>query len=176
MTTDEAQEGITPSYEHIHLTPDELAQLSPDELLQACLDYRSLVQVIVGILTAAQETLTLRIVAAALVYQQAQQQRSPYVFPSQRSSRLSEAGLHHWFRALKQQATPEESEQISDISFHDLRHDFAHRVLEAGWTLEEIAYYLGHVTLKGTPALQTTVKYTQVARAQVKEKLKTVKG
>jgi hypothetical protein len=74
MTTDDAQEGITPSYLHIHLTPDELAQLSPDELLQACLDYRSLLQVIVGILTAAQETLTLRIVAADLVYQQAQQQ------------------------------------------------------------------------------------------------------
>jgi hypothetical protein len=71
MTADEAQEGITPSYRHIHLTPDELAQLSPAELLQACLEYRSLLQVIVGILTAAQETLTLRIVAADLVYQQA---------------------------------------------------------------------------------------------------------
>ncbi len=42
MTPDEAQEGITPSYGHIHLTPDELAQLSPSELLQACLHYRSL--------------------------------------------------------------------------------------------------------------------------------------
>ena len=57
MTPDEAQEGITPSYRHIHLTPDELAQLSPGELLETCLEYRSLVQVIVGILTAAQETL-----------------------------------------------------------------------------------------------------------------------
>ncbi len=74
MTPDEAQEGITPSYRHIHLTPDELAQLSPGELLETCLEYRSLLQVIVGILTAAQETLTLRIVAADLVYQQAQQQ------------------------------------------------------------------------------------------------------
>jgi len=72
MTPDEAQEGITPSYRHIHLTPDELAQLSPGELLEACLQYRSLLQVIVGTLTAAQETLTLRIVAADLVYQQAQ--------------------------------------------------------------------------------------------------------
>jgi hypothetical protein len=72
MTPDEAQEGITPSYGHIHLSPDELAQLSPAELLQACLEYRSLLQVIMGILTAAQETLTLRIVAADLLYQQAQ--------------------------------------------------------------------------------------------------------
>jgi hypothetical protein len=27
-----------------------------------------------------------------------------------------------------------------DLTFHDLRHDFAHRALEAGWTLEEVAY------------------------------------
>ena len=73
MTADEAQEGISPSYGHIHLSPDELAQLSPAELLETCLEYRSLLQVIMGILTAAQETLTLRIVAADLVYQQAQQ-------------------------------------------------------------------------------------------------------
>ncbi|GHO71871.1 hypothetical protein KSC_107630 [Ktedonobacter sp. SOSP1-52] len=46
---------------------------------------------------------------------------------------------------------------ICDLSFHDLRHDFAHRAREAGWTLEEVAYYLGHVTMKGTPAIQTTV-------------------
>jgi len=97
MTPDEAQEGITPSYRHIHLTPDELAQLSQASLLQACLQYRSLLQVIVGILTAAQETLTLRIVAADLVYLQAQQagtgeqggQAEPVVYPvKQVSERL----------------------------------------------------------------------------------------
>ena len=65
---------------------------------------------------------------------------------------------------------------IADISFHDLRDDFVHRALSAGWTLEEIAYYLGHVTLRGTPAVQTTVRYTQMTRAQVKEKLKALKG
>jgi hypothetical protein len=62
---------LTPCTGKHHLTPDELAQLSPGGLLQACLHYRSLLQVILGILTAAQETLTLRIVAADLVYQQA---------------------------------------------------------------------------------------------------------
>jgi hypothetical protein len=41
---------------------------------------------------------------------------------------------------------------------------------------EEVAYYLGHVTKKGTSAIQTTARYTQVSRAQVKEKLKLVKG
>lgn len=30
--------------------------------------------------------------------------------------------------------------------------------------------------MKGTPASQTTVRYTQVSRAQVKEKLRLMKG
>jgi hypothetical protein len=42
--------------------------------------------------------------------------------------------------------------------------------------LEEIAYYLGHVTLRGMPAVQTTVRHTQMTRAQVREKLKVLKG
>src|SRR6266571_4962288 len=54
--------------------------------------------------------------------------------------------------------------------------DFAHRAREVGWTLEEVAYYLGHVTKKGTPAIQTTARYTQVSREQVKEKLRYMKG
>jgi len=101
---------------------------------------------------------------------------SPYVFTSQRSQQLTEAGIHHWFRTLKQQANKDQWEKSADLSFHDLRHDFAHRAREVGWTLEEVAYYLGHVTKKGTPAIQTTARYTQVSREQVKEKLKRVKG
>lgn len=99
-----------------------------------------------------------------------------YVFTSQRSERLTEEGIHHWFRTLKAAATKYQWELIHDLTFHDLRHDFAHRAREAGWSLEEVAYYLGHVTKKGTPAIQTTVRYTQVSREQVKEKLKYVKG
>ncbi|MBO0782398.1 MAG: tyrosine-type recombinase/integrase [Ktedonobacteraceae bacterium] len=101
---------------------------------------------------------------------------SPYVFTSQRAPQLTEAGIHHWFRALKRNATKEQWELIADVTFHDLRHDFAHRAREAGWSLEELAYYLGHVTVKGTPAIQTTIRYTQVSRAHVKEKLKLLKG
>jgi site-specific recombinase XerD len=112
----------------------------------------------------------------AYLQKRARDEPSPYVFTSQRSARLSEAGLHHWFRSLKQQATVDEQVVITDISFHDLRDDFASRALSAGWTLEEIAYYLGHVTLRGTPAVQTTIRYTQTTRAQVKEKLKELKG
>lgn len=100
----------------------------------------------------------------------------PYVFPSQRSARLTEEGIHHWFRSLKARATKDQWEYIADLTFHDLRHDFAHRARKAGWSLEEVAYYLGHVTKKGTPAIQTTVRYTQVSRAQVREKLKWLKG
>src|SRR5256714_3494935 len=99
-----------------------------------------------------------------------------YVFTSQRSERLTEEGIHHWFRTLKARVTKGQWELIHNLTFHDLRHDFAHRAREAGWSLEEVAYYLGHVTKKGTPAIQTTVRYTQVSREQVKEKLRYVKG
>jgi site-specific recombinase XerD len=101
---------------------------------------------------------------------------SIYVFTSQRNQQLTEAGIHHWFRSMRRQATKDQWEKIADLSFHDLRHDFAHRAREAGWTLEEVAYYLGHVTKKGTPAIQTTARYTQVSREQVKEKLRRIKG
>jgi integrase len=112
----------------------------------------------------------------AYLQKRAHDEPSPYVFTSQRSERLSEAGLHHWFRSLKQQAISEEQAAIADISFHDLRDGFVHRALSAGWTLEEIAYYLGHITLRGTPAVQTAIRYTQMTRAQIKEKLKALEG
>lgn len=101
---------------------------------------------------------------------------SPYVFTSQRAPRLTEAGVHHWFRKLRSKATRDEWELVSDVTFHDLRHDFAHRAREAGWTIEEVAYYLGHTTNKGTPAVQTTVRYTQVSRQEVKQKLAALRG
>jgi hypothetical protein len=101
---------------------------------------------------------------------------SPYVFTSQREERLSEAGIHHWFRTPKAYATAAQWPLIAAITFHDLRHDFAHRVREAGWSLEEVAYYLGHVPKKGTPAIQTTARYTQVSREQVKAKFRQIRG
>ncbi len=88
---------------------------------------------------------------------------------------LSMIFLHNWFRSLKQHANKDHWDKIADLSFHDLRHDFAHRAREAGWTLEEVAYYLGHVTKKGTLAIQTTARYTQVSREHVKEKLSVLK-
>ena len=43
---------------------------------------------------------------------------------------------------------------MGDVTYHDLRHDFAHRARESSWHLKEIAYYLGHTTNRGTPAIQ----------------------
>jgi site-specific recombinase XerD len=59
------------------------------------------------------------------------EKESQYVFTSQRSAHFTEDGIHHWFRALKRQANHEEWKLIANLSFHDLRHDFAHRAREA---------------------------------------------
>lgn len=68
------------------------------------------------------------------------------------------------------------SSTASPFTICDLRHDFAHRAREAGWSLEEIAYYLGHVTKQGTPAIGTTARYTQVSREHVRDKLGLING
>jgi site-specific recombinase XerD len=70
-----------------------------------------------------------------------------YVFLSQRSERLTEEGIHYWFRTLKAQATQDQWAMIQELTFHDLRHDFAYRAREAGWSLEEVAHYLGLATM-----------------------------
>src|SRR5437773_2080584 len=91
----------------------------------------------------------------------------PFVFLSQREHapmrrqgdhprRLTEGGLHAWWRTVKERATRQQWEQSTDITFHDLRHDFGHRLRASGFTLEEVAVSLGHVTKKGTPAVATT--------------------
>lgn len=108
---------------------------------------------------------------------------SAYVFTSQRCKkqvpeddedgwRLTEDGIHQWFQEVRAAATVEEAALVDDITFHDLRHDFGHRLREQGFSLEEVAYYLGHVNADGTPSLQTTLRYTQVGREQIKDKLR----
>jgi len=57
-----------------------------------------------------------------------------------------------------------------------LGHNFAHRARQAGWSLEEVAYYLGHITKSGMPTIQTKIRYTQMSREHVKEKLKLLRG
>ncbi len=72
-----------------------------------------------------------------------------YVFTSRRSERLTEEAIHYWFRTFKAQGTREQREVIAALTFHDLRHDFAHRAREAGWALEEVASYLGLAAKQG---------------------------
>ncbi len=72
MTVHDASQGAGRSYRYLHLTPEELAHLSLDELLKACLDYRTLLRVITGILATHGISLSVRIVAADLVQTQAQ--------------------------------------------------------------------------------------------------------
>ena len=54
---------------------------------------------------------------------------------------------------------------------------FAHRAKKEA-TLDdgELAVYLGHITKYGTPAVQTTARYTQPSFDQIKEKLRKMKG
>lgn len=113
---------------------------------------------------------------------------SHYVFTSQRETipvpegeldgwRLGEAAIHEWFKQLKATAIVAETPFIRDVTFHDLRHDFAHRAKkEAGLDDGELAVYLGHITKHGTPAIQTTARYTQPSMDQIREKLKGMKG
>lgn len=122
----------------------------------------------------------------AYLHQGPRKERCPFVFTSQRARRvvgsaddpwrLTEEGVHAWWRALKAKATHVQWDLIAPLTYHDLRHDFAHRARKAGWSLEEIAVYLGHVTQKGTPAITTTARYTQPSREGLSEKLTQISG
>jgi site-specific recombinase XerD len=110
---------------------------------------------------------------------------SAYVFTSQRAAwlrqhrrpdHLSERGIEHLWAQFKRQGTYEEWQLIADIPFHDLRHDFAHRARQSGWSLEEIAVYAGHQTKDGVPAIATTVRYTLPSRKQLKERVQLLQG
>lgn len=62
------------------------------------------------------------------------------------------------------------------VTFHDLRHVFAHRARAAGWSFEEIAVYAGHQTKDSVPAITTTVRYTLPSRKALKERLHMLEG
>ena len=110
---------------------------------------------------------------------------SEYVFTSQRAAwqrqqerpdHLSERGIEHLWAQFKRQGSYEEWQLIADVTFHDLRHDFAHRARQSGWSLEEIAVYAGHQTKDGAPAIATTVRYTLPSRKQLKERVQLLQG
>ena len=110
---------------------------------------------------------------------------STYVFTGQRAAwlrrqhrpdHLSTRAIEHLWMGLKRAATRDEWPHIADLTFHDLRHDWAHRARAGGWLLEEIAVYLGHQTRDGAPAIATTVRYTLPSRQQLKRRLHDLQG
>ena len=71
MTKHDTSDNAQSSYRYLHLTPEELAHVPPAELLQACLESRSLLQTIIGILSTPDASPTERVVACDLIYAQA---------------------------------------------------------------------------------------------------------
>lgn len=71
MAKHDTSDDTKPSYKYIHLTSEELAHLSSAELLEACLESRSLLQIMMGILLTPDASPTERVVACDLVYNQA---------------------------------------------------------------------------------------------------------
>jgi site-specific recombinase XerD len=53
-----------------------------------------------------------------------------------------------------------------DLHFHDLRHEGASRLLEAGWPLHHIQEMLGHASL------EQTATYLNVQRGGLQESMK----
>jgi hypothetical protein len=70
MESEKTVAGAHHAFHALHLTPEDLAQLSPDELLQACLEYHRLLQTIMGVLTTPDASLTMRVVAIDLLFAQ----------------------------------------------------------------------------------------------------------
>jgi hypothetical protein len=73
MESEQTAAGTHHAFHALHMTPEELAQLSPDELLQVCLEYHRLLQTIMWILTTPDASLTMRVVAIDLLSAQALQ-------------------------------------------------------------------------------------------------------
>src|SRR5438477_12826396 len=71
MAKEDTSNNAQGMYRYLHFTPEELAHLSPTELLQACLESRSLLQIMMGILSTPDASPTERVVACDLVYIQA---------------------------------------------------------------------------------------------------------
>ena len=72
MAPDEAAHSTSSSYHFVHLAPEEIERLPPDELLQACLEYCNLLLAITGVFYTPDADLTTRVVAIDLLYTQAQ--------------------------------------------------------------------------------------------------------
>src|SRR5260370_34063675 len=72
MTQQREPGGADITYRYLHLSLEELAQLPPDELLQACLEMRRLLDTIMSVLYTPDSTLILRAVTIDLLYSEAE--------------------------------------------------------------------------------------------------------
>jgi hypothetical protein len=64
--------GSTDTYRYLHFSSEELAQLPPHELRQACLELRQLLDIIMGVLYTPDSTLIMRAVTIDLLYAEAE--------------------------------------------------------------------------------------------------------
>ena len=71
MAKHDTSDNAQGTHHYLHLSSEELAHLPPDQLLQACLESRSLLQIVMGILLSPDANPTERIVACDLIYTQA---------------------------------------------------------------------------------------------------------
>jgi len=60
------------TYRYLHLSAEDLAQLPPDELLQACREARRLLDIIKGVLDTPDSPLSLRAVTIDLLFSEAE--------------------------------------------------------------------------------------------------------
>ena len=72
MTQQREPDSADMTYRYLHLSLEELTQLPPDELLQACLEMRRLLDIIMGVLYTADSTLIMRAVTIDLLYAEAE--------------------------------------------------------------------------------------------------------
>ncbi len=77
MTQQREPDSADTTYRYLHLSLEELTQLPPDELLQACLEVRRLLDIIMGVLYTADSTLIMRAVTIDLLYAEAERLSRP---------------------------------------------------------------------------------------------------
>lgn len=99
-----------------------------------------------------------------------------YVFFSQRSERLTEEGIYYWFHTLKAQTPQDQWHVLQNLTLHNVRYDFAYRAREAGWSPEEVAYYLGYGNTPRSLSLPSPTSPVAVNHIHMRQRLKHIKG
>lgn len=129
----------------------------------------------------------LPILQEALAARQASADRHVFLNPAGKG--ITDKTVHAWMQALMQRHSailvtgPEQGGRL--LTYHDLRHDFAHRAVEAIQAekgadaspvevLTAVASLLGHYTRDGRISLQTVTRYLQPRGDQVDRIIETM--